>query len=182
MKPFLVALGTVAATLSPTLVPVAGAMRALDPTRTLMYTRYAAAAYCKGALVENFECKSCTGLTGRFITSFGNSLLDTSGYVAVDETDKRIILVFRGTSGLINKLTDVTAIPVPILGGPLGSLVHSGFKVAIKSMASSFLPVIKTLLVSPPYADYRVAVVGHSMGGAIASLATVKLNHSLGLD
>lgn len=181
MKASLVILGAVAGTLSPTLVSVAGEMQPLDWVRTRRYTRYAAAAYCSGALLENFECRSCTGMGGRYLTSMGNSFLDTSGYIAVDESDRRIVVAFRGTRGAVNTLIDVFAVPVPVLGGPLGSLVHAGFNAAMESMATSFLPAIRSLLAQPEYAGYTVAVVGHSLGGAIASLAAVKLHTGLGV-
>ncbi|KAJ9069236.1 hypothetical protein DSO57_1020559 [Entomophthora muscae] len=160
------------------LIHAAWAMSQLDLDRTHQYTHYAAAAYCPGT---DFECKSCTGVDGRYVNTLNSELLDTSGYIAVDESDKRIVLAFRGTRDIENDITDLSFLLTAMLGTPFGALVHVGFKAAMESLAPTFLPSIKELVSRHEYADYSVAVVGHSLGGAIASLATVKLHYSLGM-
>ncbi|KAJ9078863.1 hypothetical protein DSO57_1002100 [Entomophthora muscae] len=156
-------------------------MSPLNLGRTHKYTRYASAAICTGKLITNFECKSCTGINGRFLKSFKSTTLSSSGYIAVDESDKRILLVFRGASDITNTINNALLLPSPMLDTPSGSLVHTGFKIAMESLAPEFLATIEALISHSRYAAYKVAVIGHSLGGAVASLATVRLHHTLGI-
>ncbi|KAJ9069314.1 hypothetical protein DSO57_1012935 [Entomophthora muscae] len=183
MRSFIfLALAYVLASPNPTLIQVAGRMRPMNINRTAKYSRYATAAYCKGPLLENFECKSCKGIKARFMASFGSSRLDTSGYIAVDDRDKRIVMAFRGTGGLRNQLSDIAAMLVPFLESPVeGSLVHGGFKYAMDSMATKFLPILADLFAQREYSNYTLALTGHSLGGSIASLAAVRVHTSLEL-
>lgn len=178
----LLALRWVAAVTDPTEIGVEGAMRVMNLNRTIRYSRYATAAYCRGPLLENFECQSCTGVRARFIASFSSFAFDTSGYIAVDERDKRIVLAFKGTGGLRNQLGDITALLISFAESPTeGALVHSGFKFAMESMAVKFLPILKELYAQREYANYTLALAGHSLGGSIASLAAVKVHANLAL-
>ncbi|KAI0216775.1 hypothetical protein L0F63_005269 [Massospora cicadina] len=64
---------------------------------------------------------------------------------------------------------------VPFVSVPEpGSLVHSGFLNAMESLAPQFMGALKQLH-SSEYRNYKVGVTGHSLGGAMASLAAIKI-------
>ncbi|ODV59078.1 lipase family protein [Ascoidea rubescens DSM 1968] len=106
-----------------------------------------------------------------------------TGFTAVNHINQEIIVAFRGSTKLIDWLTDSIAKPVPY--SPILSkykecgdscLVHLGFYSALKN---SFR-VIRESVVSlrKTYPDYRLFITGHSMGAVFAILAGIEFQLS----
>ncbi|KAI0244161.1 hypothetical protein L0F63_000735, partial [Massospora cicadina] len=174
-------LGLSVGALSPTLVQVNGSMQSLDTSHILHYNLFAGLAYCKGERLVKFQCQSCSGLRSKFVAAFSSSQTDNSGYVAVDEPNHRIVLAFRGTSGIRNAAQDILAVPVPFDIPALGATVHAGFKLAMESLEQKFLQILSSVIANRRYSNYKLVVVGHSLGGAIASLAAIRIHFRLGI-
>ncbi|KAI9298700.1 alpha/beta-hydrolase [Neoconidiobolus thromboides FSU 785] len=51
----------------------------------------------------------------------------------------------------------------------------------MESISGSFLNGLKTLLQNQQYSNYKIKVIGHSLGGAMASLAMLKIKDKLNL-
>lgn len=96
------------------------------------------------------------------------SILDTRGFVAVDPVDKLIVLSFRGSSSTENWIADFLFAQVPCdLGN--GCLAHVGFYGSWAEVASRAIAAVKKAKADNP--SYKVVVTGHSLGGAVGTLA-----------
>jgi hypothetical protein len=117
------------------------------------------------AITGNFSLGSSSG--GRFTgTSGGNYILRASsgfGYIApgVGPRQNELLIAVRGTASLFDGVTDLVQ---SIRIGPNGYPVHAGFK----NTFDSFKPTIADFLSGNK--PTTVHVVGHSLGGALATL------------
>ena len=94
----------------------------------------------------------------------------TAGFVAAG--DDLIAVVFRGTENELDWLTNVNAAWVVLQGGVR---VHTGFFQAYWPIRDTLFKTVVQLLARKPRPVY---VTGHSLGGALATMATAELaNH-----
>jgi len=142
------------------------------------YAQYSAAAYCDPLNKAGVEvqcpdgiCPDVTNSTSTTIGTFADTeRTDTTGFIAKDDTKKAIVLSFRGSSSIRNFVADanIAMEDVPYCSG---CSVHKGF---LKSFEEA-LPLIdmplRSLIKANP--TYRVVMTGHSLGGAIATLAAL---------
>ncbi|KAI8919839.1 Alpha/Beta hydrolase protein [Powellomyces hirtus] len=152
---------------------------------------YAAAAYCfKWHFNWNWNCNErCTnGLTD------GTKMVDyffkdsTTGFVAYNDAQKSVIVSFRGTLGPLNFFRDLQLNVVPLDIGKTGGItpppsdarVHNGFQITLEVARERVRKAVAGVLANPARANYAVTVVGHSLGGAIATLASIDLKDFLG--
>eukprot|EP00591_Stephanopyxis_turris_P012703 CAMPEP_0195512736 /NCGR_PEP_ID=MMETSP0794_2-20130614/4598_1 /TAXON_ID=515487 /ORGANISM="Stephanopyxis turris, Strain CCMP 815" /LENGTH=373 /DNA_ID=CAMNT_0040640593 /DNA_START=63 /DNA_END=1181 /DNA_ORIENTATION=- len=128
---------------------------------------------------------------GRFdnviVHSFFDTKVDTQGMVVSDPVDKYVAVVFRGTQGPRDILTDASAVKTTF--GPLeqeddddedggldlddiprGARVHRGFCLSFFSddLHDQIINTVEEVLKENP--DYRVTITGHSLGGALSTL------------
>ncbi|KAJ1917240.1 hypothetical protein H4219_003324 [Mycoemilia scoparia] len=138
------------------------------------------------------------------LTTWNKLFRPTSGYVAVNHDLQVIVIAYQGTvlsASIINDFDIVTTslqsvipyktplaahkdqnIRLSLLG--LSSHdqpeVHNGFAGSYVASRSSYLPVLKLAL--EKYPNYRVAVTGHSFGGAQAVLCALDLVDGASID
>ncbi|KAF3916818.1 Lipase [Dactylellina cionopaga] len=128
----------------------------------------------------------------------GPLLSDSCGYIAVSHppANKRIIVAFRGTYSLTNALVDLSTgrqeyVPYPpsnrsdvsslrntVDGEKQDELpkcedcwAHAGFLESWKTAAEVVVPVVAELMGQFGKYGYKLELVGHSLGGAVAALA-----------
>lgn len=153
------------------------------------YFKYATAAYGKTALIDiaSMSCSSDktwiekhTGLPPNKIHPYinentvkGRHMLEH--FVAVDDVEKSVVLALKGTLTLEGALKDVRCDykSVNVWGG--NHDVHEGMWMSAQELVAfpSLVAQIKQELEAHP--DYKLVVVGHSLGGAVASLVSTLL-------
>ncbi|KAL2534192.1 Mono-/di-acylglycerol lipase [Abeliophyllum distichum] len=106
-------------------------------------------------------------------------ILKPSFTVLVDHKTKSFLLLIRGTHSVKDTLTAVTGAVVPfhhtvVHDGGVSNLVlgyaHCGMVAAARWIAKLATPCIVKVLSSHP--DYKLTIVGHSLGGGTAALLT----------
>ena len=123
---------------------------------------------------------------------------DSCGYIVLSHppSPPRIILAFRGTYSMANTIADLSTIPqeyvpYPADGGDqpkkdgllpprevdpsrarcTNCTVHSGFMRSWDNTKPQVLPHVEELI--DKYPGYQLTLVGHSLGGAVAALASL---------
>ncbi|WYZ34499.1 hypothetical protein EsH8_I_000775 [Colletotrichum jinshuiense] len=157
------------------------------------------------------RCKEFPSFTLVSTWNTGVLLSDSCGYIAVDHGTRRpgdedrlngevgekaIIVAFRGTYSISNTIVDLSTIPQeyvpypsPDDGGEAPKepkhkcedcTVHMGFLASWRQARKLVIPELKKL--REQYPDYPIHLVGHSLGGAVAMLASLELKVSFGWD
>ncbi|TLD39414.1 ABC transporter G family member 19 [Venturia nashicola] len=154
-------------------------------------------AYCVGGfglgIERPFECPSRCGDFESFelVTTWntGPLLSDSCGFIALSHAPAapRIIIAFRGTYSMTNTIADLSTVPqeyVPYPGDGGGDndhdepkcmncTVHTGFYTSWRHTRNEILPHV--LLALKKYPGYNVTLVGHSLGGAVATFAGLEM-------
>ncbi|KAJ5774621.1 hypothetical protein N7457_009517 [Penicillium paradoxum] len=144
-------------------------------------------SYCVGTtgVQQPFQCLShCTEFPDlELITTWNTGILlsDSCGYVALSHSPspKRILIAFRGTYSLTNTIIDLSALPqsyIPYNPNTTkceNCTVHAGFMNSWRNTRKAILPHVSAARAK--YPDYEVALVGHSLGGAVAALAGLEM-------
>lgn len=101
----------------------------------------------------------------RELKKFTSRATDTQGFVTRDES--HVVIAFRGTKEPIDWLTDLTFGMVEADDGK----VHEGFQKCIDRI----WPILRQRLEWARNQDQQIWVTGHSLGGALATLAAQRL-------
>lgn len=108
------------------------------------------------------------------VSGLGTGSLSGFGFVASGNTDatrKEVIVAIRGTDGAADAMTDaLIGLGVP---GPSGTTVHTGFNRTWRSLQDQ----INRSLPANTLAGTTVHCIGHSLGGALATLAADHLSY-----
>jgi predicted lipase len=96
------------------------------------------------------------------------------GYVAYSPGNKAIIVAFRGSDNTKNWIDDFDFLQIAYVRCA-GCLMHNGFYLAYLSIASKMKAQIEFLL--QKYRGSPIYVTGHSLGGALATVAAIDIKH-----
>lgn len=108
-------------------------------------------------------------------------MTDSCGFLVLSHHPwpKRIILGFRGTYSITNAIVDLSIAPQEFVPYPDRTnssstacdncTVHAGFMASWESARQ--LIIHKVFETKAKYPDYKLTLVGHSLGGAVAALA-----------
>jgi hypothetical protein len=141
------------------------------------FSQYSAASYCLGNNNSpNTKITCPQGNCGRIeaadtntLTEFENSLAsDVTGFVATDSTNKLIVLSFRGSRSVRNWLTNFNFPTVVTTICPT-CVASTGFWSSWLEAQDKVLAAIEEARAQ--YPDYKIVATGHSLGGALASIA-----------
>lgn len=95
---------------------------------------------------------------------------DTQGCVLVDQVDKKLYIVFRGTASQKDILIDIECIQKKTTIGGKECRIHNGFLKSYESVE----PQINSILFGD-YPGYDIVICGHSLGGALATICGASL-------
>jgi hypothetical protein len=146
-------------------------------SRLQFFSQYSAAAYCPSnnnspntkLSCAQGNCPLVESASTSTVSEFENSLAtDVTGFVATDSTNKLIVLSFRGSRSIRNWITNLV---FPTLSTTIcpECLASQGFWVSWLEAQKPVLAAIATARAQ--YPNYKLVATGHSLGGALASLA-----------
>ncbi|KAJ7470899.1 alpha/beta-hydrolase [Mycena latifolia] len=138
----------------------------------VVYFQYASSSYST----------TCAKPNGNIlVSSISDDATDTQGFIARDDGRREIVVALRGSSSAEDFHTNAKFSLTPLvslgINPPAGSTVHTGFLTAWNSVASSVIMTARTQLAEHP--GYQLVSTGHSLGGALASLAAISLQQNL---
>jgi len=139
------------------------------------------AAYCPASEVNSWSCgEHCKATTGislpQYVFHGGKQL---AAYVAWDSQARSVLLVFRGTTNdsvstaIKNWAVNLDFCKIQPFDSHPDVEVHGGFWNAWQSLKTQIVPRVAGLLKA--HNANTVRVVGHSLGGAMATNAAVDL-------
>lgn len=146
---------------------------AYDSTQTLINVWLSGAAYCDK---NDYSTMKLSGEAYGFI--YKNTIYDIhtdiQGFVGFIPIYKTIYVVFRGTSSLLNWMSDFEVKQTKYLSYPeCDCNIHYGFYRAtmnLKNETIRYISQLKTL-----YSSYNIIITGHSLGAAIAQVLSMEL-------
>ncbi|PKS05356.1 hypothetical protein jhhlp_008730 [Lomentospora prolificans] len=158
---------------------------ATDLANFKFWVQYSSAAYCNtnnaaGSLVTcgANSCPDVQSNKATIVRTIAGASSGLSAFVAVDPVQKAVVLSVRGSSNILNWITNLnfgfTACPS---GFPSGCTAHAGFKGAWDEISSAVVSAVNSGLSSNP--SYKVVVTGHSLGGAVGTIAGAHLRNAL---
>lgn len=104
---------------------------------------------------------------------FASADFTTRGFVASNE--EAVVVAFRGTDDVADWLTNLDAIQTGAFKKVYGGKVHEGFARALNSVWHKVVNRIELLRTK----KQRIWVTGHSLGGALATLAGRRLGKAM---
>jgi predicted lipase len=147
-------------------ISIASAAYDADLSNRAFY--HAAAAYCADDSVQNWSCgDACNFLPLESITLAAKD--STFSFVGYSRAANEVIVAFRGSADIPNWITNFEFVPIPY-EDVTDAFVHEGFYLAYKSVQDTLRSSVKALL--EEHTDASVVVTGHSLGGALAVLAS----------
>jgi len=143
------------------------------------YAHFASASYIISSSGSSAACKPQGATVTTFFSDGGTG---TQGYIARDDTKKEFVVAFRGSTSVTDYLEDANIIPdvtfEEAAACDLRELsicyVHSGFYSSWHAVEGTITSALSSQRTGS-YASYGVVVTGHSLGGAVAAFAVLKL-------
>ncbi|KAF2246019.1 alpha/beta-hydrolase [Trematosphaeria pertusa] len=145
------------------------------------FSQYSAAAYCLGnnnspntkVTCPEGNCAEVEEADTNTLTEFENSLnTDATGFVATDKTNNLIVISFRGSRSVRNWIANAN-FGLADISYCDGCKAHAGFKQSWDDAEDDVMSAITEAKAQFP--DFKIIAAGHSLGGAMASLATASL-------
>ncbi|KAL8958030.1 MAG: hypothetical protein Q9193_004838 [Seirophora villosa] len=142
-----------------------------------LMSQFAAAAYCPGnndspntvLACPTGNCPLVESAKAVTLSEFEDTPhFDNTGYIAVDDTNRIIVLAIRGSVSKKNWQADWNMVRVRI-NFCHDCRVHRGFHHSWYEIRDAVMENMKKAVEMHP--DYRIVVTGHSLGGAVATLA-----------
>jgi len=152
-----------------------------DPATASEMARAAFASYCSGTSLQGMKCgENCNNLKGYQFLRHGIAKVindETVSYTTfVNPSAKKFIAAFRGTSGntqLITELLHSQGVKYDLNGVKNAYAGYYFFDAYRNHIRNDFITHMKAM--AQKYPDYDFYITGHSLGGALASLAVIDL-------
>jgi len=151
---------------------------AYDGTEAMLSLNVACVSFCDPSSYQRVYNGGNRLIDGLNVTlTIHESHYDTYGFVGYLPSAKSIYVVYRGTEGPLNWMSDVEMSLVPYTSFPAGVCtdckVHRGFYTVLLSDFDNVTREVRRLRALFP--TYTVKTTGHSLGGALSQLASMEL-------
>ncbi|CAI7639682.1 unnamed protein product [Penicillium glandicola] len=171
--------------------PVQLARRAISSElleRFTLFSQFATLSACDQNINHTGQSLTCDYGTCPLVAADNTTVINAfhsdqgpTGYIALDHTRQLIVLTFRGTVSKNDGNTDLDLGLSPIEDVCTGCKAHHGFWGYWTAIASQATTQLRDA--TSAYPEYRLSVVGHSLGGGVATLAgTVLRTQGFSLD
>lgn len=148
---------------------------AYDEVECVRMNLYSAAAYCTSYNdAKTFTCASC-GLIDSYASvevfnTYRFAKRDAHASIYINRELKEVVMAFRGTDpkSVENLVADISFLQYEVKGGE----VHVGFLDTMVGLRDAGI-IDDFVALAEKLPDYKLAVTGHSLGGALALLAAV---------
>lgn len=100
--------------------------------------------------------------------NWSSSLYQPAYIIAFDHNTNNIVISIRGTMSVQDIITDINNVNINFGDGK----IHGGIHKAAKNIYNDMLETLQKLTNDDKYKDYGFRFVGHSLGGAVASIIT----------
>jgi hypothetical protein len=143
------------------------------------FTALVYASYCPFTPISNWTCFWCSKYNAprlKGVLTAYNGSYDIFAYAGIETSSNTIYVVFRGTSvvSIKNWMKNIQTQKISPWADESAVQVHQGFYNAWVSIRPLVFSLIRKLQATCS-ACKRVQFVGHSLGGAMASLAAIEL-------
>ncbi|KAJ1923752.1 hypothetical protein IWQ60_005666 [Tieghemiomyces parasiticus] len=133
---------------------------------------YAILAGISYETLTSWDCASCAFFADTQLADYFHSNKNrTFGYVAVNNPLRQVVVAFRGTDNAEQYLTDINLVLKRWPDSVEDSKVHDGFLDSYQDVADNLYELAAKELANNP--NYNLTIIGHSLGGGVASLAGV---------
>ncbi|KAJ1973327.1 hypothetical protein H4R35_004178 [Dimargaris xerosporica] len=134
-----------------------------------VYANLAGAAYSD---LTSWDCSHCDEVEdSELVQFFSKNNNVTVGYIAINDGIESVTLAFRGTTEARQWVEDFKFSKVDFPNDTDGSQVHKGFLETYQDVADDVYKRTTEQLDQHP--NHTLTIVGHSLGGALASVAAV---------
>ncbi|KAL8917515.1 MAG: hypothetical protein Q9172_005818 [Xanthocarpia lactea] len=146
-----------------------------------LISQYAAAAYCPGnnnstdtlLTCPSGNCPQVEAAAAITLSEFEDTPnFDNTGYIAIDNVNKMVVLAIRGSISKQNWQADWDMIRVSTDFCD-DCHIHRGFRNSWQEIRDAVMENMKRAVERHP--KYRIVVTGHSLGGAVATIAAAAL-------
>ncbi|KAM0283415.1 hypothetical protein ACHAQH_002538 [Verticillium albo-atrum] len=151
-----------------------------DLSNFRFFVQYAAAAYCNsanapGTVLKCSEngCPEVEANRATTIASFSGVSSGIEALVARDDVARTIVLTVRGSSNIRNWISNILFAFTGCTDLTAKCKVHTGFNNAWREIRTPAIAAIKQARAANP--SYTVVATGHSLGGAVATIAAAYL-------
>eukprot|EP01105_Mastigella_eilhardi_P005392 TRINITY_DN17121_c0_g1_i1.p1 TRINITY_DN17121_c0_g1~~TRINITY_DN17121_c0_g1_i1.p1 ORF type:complete len:514 (+),score=95.45 TRINITY_DN17121_c0_g1_i1:60-1601(+) len=139
------------------------------------YAYIAAAAYCDATSILGWNCTACKHVDRfRAVGAAFDPATHTFGFVGLDSKYLQLVLAFRGRDPE-NVVSDVKDLLVVGKTHWRGTGVGVRFLEAEQALEAQLMPFLAVLLNAPGIKDWSITLTGHSIGGAVATVAALSI-------
>jgi hypothetical protein len=154
---------------------------AISQNMDIEYLKLSYATYCPPPDLVAWNCTYCQS-GQQIVDVIENIETDNLAITTIDRETLRINLVFRGSHSIKNFIQDIQFLKSDMeLDGLDGVYIASGFYKAYMALADRIAISLDNILANNPGID-QIYISGHSLGGAISSIAAIDLKQRLGYN
>ncbi|TDZ39974.1 Mono- and diacylglycerol lipase [Colletotrichum spinosum] len=146
------------------------------------YTQYVQATACNsdaaaGAAIAcgSDACPTIEANGGKIVQTFSGPVSGLEGFVGTDPVKKNIVVAIRSSHNVRNWITNLLFL-FDDCDFVDDCKIHSGFSTAWDEIKDTVFAAVKTAKAANP--SFSVITTGHSLGGAVATIAAAELRRS----